>query len=791
MKNKKLFAILTLVCFMFTLMPVAAFADADDFSATASVFATATAGADLDKNEKTVAQITLKNAAGNAFTGGTSKPVYIWAEQTAGQPSDAFEASVIDSKSDDYDKDVAGAAIKSVGKGVYEVSNLNSTTAGSNANEAAVSELYVSFLRAGNYTLKASLTNPLTTDEVKDIVLFGGASESYTNVVVNAAAAETELWAVKVEHGKNATIVMDGEESADAKAAVMDGKTQLLAAQKALTVDVDAVGVKTETITLTVLRPEYTGAKISAYAKVPVAQYPVALDTDSSSIAIDTTSATTNHNGQVTFKLSGETEGDYKVFVTVGDIEVVVNVKVGASIANDIEVIKAPEAPVAKDTKNVDYKNIIRFQVTDVNGNVIDKANIGNCTDSTPGAAEAPYVTLLEQPAKSDIKDKEIYLDLVDGESYYTLALNNAESFDVEGTYTAKVILDNGRSATVTWEVKKFTKPAELVLTYTQEAIELNGTAKIDELVYVDEFGVKKAAKDVDLAAAGYAIEQFYPANGDVKVKPDEKYVGSTITVTAVSERYDLVATANIKVTADAAELAFADKAAAVNVNNKIDVQIVDAEGNKVAPTNADKTEIYYVVLDKPEDAKVSVATADESALKTAGKFTMALTSNKVGNVTVQAVLKLTTNTGVVKYYTGTQIFAVGTEGVGDVVVMSIGSNEIVINDEVAVIDAEPIVSNNRTFVPFRALAEAFGATVAYDEATQSVTAELNGVTVVMTIGSATYTVNGVEKTADVAPFIKDGRTMVPVRFAAEAFGIKVIPTYNPDGTTADILFNL
>ena len=30
MKNKKLFAILTLVCFMFTLMPVAAFAAADD-----------------------------------------------------------------------------------------------------------------------------------------------------------------------------------------------------------------------------------------------------------------------------------------------------------------------------------------------------------------------------------------------------------------------------------------------------------------------------------------------------------------------------------------------------------------------------------------------------------------------------------------------------------------------------------------------------------------------------------------------------------------------------------------
>ena len=56
-------------------------------------------------------------------------------------------------------------------------------------------------------------------------------------------------------------------------------------------------------------------------------------------------------------------------------------------------------------------------------------------------------------------------------------------------------------------------------------------------------------------------------------------------------------------------------------------------------------------------------------------------------------------------------------------------------------IDAAPMIQNDRTFVPFRALAEAFGAEVAYDEATQAVTAKLNGVEVVMTIGSATYTI--------------------------------------------------
>ena len=122
---------------------------------------------------------------------------------------------------------------------------------------------------------------------------------------------------------------------------------------------------------------------------------------------------------------------------------------------------------------------------------------------------------------------------------------------------------------------------------------------------------------------------------------------------------------------------------------------------------------------------------------------------------------------------------------------MSIGSTEMIADGKVSTIDSKPMIQNNRTFVPFRALAEAFGATVAYDQATSSVTAELNGVKVVMTVGAPVYTVNGVEKTADVAPFIADSRTFVPVRFAAEAFGIEVVPTYNTDGSVADVLFNM
>lgn len=44
--------------------------------------------------------------------------------------------------------------------------------------------------------------------------------------------------------------------------------------------------------------------------------------------------------------------------------------------------------------------------------------------------------------------------------------------------------------------------------------------------------------------------------------------------------------------------------------------------------------------------------------------------------------------------------------------------------------------------------------------------------TAVFTFGSTTYTLNGVEKTMDVAPYAKDNRTYMPIRYVAYALGI-------------------
>ena len=110
--------------------------------------------------------------------------------------------------------------------------------------------------------------------------------------------------------------------------------------------------------------------------------------------------------------------------------------------------MEAPEAPVATDEDN--YDELIQFEVTDVNGNVVNDTSIGKCTDDIT----SPYVTILEQPAASKIKDKEIKIEKHASKDVYVL--ETAKSFDKEGTYSVKVILDNGKSAVVTWEVKKF-----------------------------------------------------------------------------------------------------------------------------------------------------------------------------------------------------------------------------------------------------------------------------------------------------------------------------------------------
>ncbi|MBS3986048.1 MAG: hypothetical protein KGZ66_10675 [Selenomonadales bacterium] len=98
----------------------------------------------------------------------------------------------------------------------------------------------------------------------------------------------------------------------------------------------------------------------------------------------------------------------------------------------------------------------------------------------------------------------------------------------------------------------------------------------------------------------------------------------------------------------------------------------------------------------------------------------------------------------------------------------------VLINNAPLQFDVPPVIEQGRALVPMRAIFEALGATVHWDEATRTVTAYRRESAIVLVIGSRTAWVNGPSRTLDVAPGIVNGRTLVPLRFVAEALGAEV-----------------
>ena len=92
--------------------------------------------------------------------------------------------------------------------------------------------------------------------------------------------------------------------------------------------------------------------------------------------------------------------------------------------------------------------------------------------------------------------------------------------------------------------------------------------------------------------------------------------------------------------------------------------------------------------------------------------------------------------------------------------------------------DAAPFLENDRTYVPVRYLALALGipeSGISWLPDTQTVVLSHNGTTVSMAIGDSVIYINNLPLTMDVAPLIKPpGRTFLPARYVAEAFGYQV-----------------
>ena len=366
------------------------------------------------------------------------------------------------------------------------------------------------------------------------------------------------------------------------------------------------------------------------------------------------------------------------------------------------------------------------------------------------------------------------------------------------------IALTSGKSAQATFTLANFGDVTGLALKLTGsktgiiEDTVVAGEAVTGTVYVIDENGIEKPAEvgtiyasvDGDAGLTGKVDEVTYTAPSFL-VSNDKDLLGTKISVKAFDIKNGKIATQEVTVVDGKTNntLAFDSENGAANVENTVNVSVVNEDGDVVKNVSG---EMYaYVANQSNPDANVEVSVVDDKVTNGKGKIVIFSDKETEVDIVVAAVDILSNdNTAIVA---NTLSYTVGEESpipADTTVVMTIGSSDFVVNNEVITKeDSAPYIANDRTYVPFRALGEALGAEVNWDNDARTVTYTLGKTEVVLTIDETTYTVNGDERTMDVAPVITGDRTYVPVRFVGEALGFSVTALYDTNGTTASVVF--
>ena len=769
--SKKIVSLVTMAAFALTLVPAAAFAaptatSTEAASAAESSFTVSASTVGID--EPTTVDVTIKDANGDP-TSAILDNVRIWVT-----------------------KEGSDAVVKNV-----NINNWSMTDGVVNGRLANDQDFTVSFAEVGDYIIHIGQLQTLPGGGTTVEELSGKGSVN-VNEVVNS-------------------IVLGAKD-----AIFENGSTEyrLLGTTDDVTIDLD----KADLLPNSIIEYTLTGDVYKNFvpdknpgSKVAGESFNVASNSDNLILTSNTVTSGSDGSFELSFKVAKA--GSYKITLSNSDVNYTINVNYKTS-NDDIEtVVSDGETMLAgTDTKNYNGNNTpaddsaaVQFQITNNEGGIVtgadalDKEPAAHATGVTDsqGRGHSSYLEIVNAPEGSKIAASDLIL--VSNGEYYTLKYvgNNAAQDLVPGEYEVKVSLLSGEYATAKMTFANYGTTQDVVL--DMSAVPYNGAGeavqsetitdqvKLGRTVtvqakYVDENGVKINAQDAVYGFEGKAVDN--KTTTSFNTKPDfaynETYIGSTITVTAVDTSAKQLASAELTVVDSYSEnsLAFDKDNGLVDTDNNVTVSVVDEDGN-VVPVKGEL--LAYVEDQSNADADVTVEVAKDMTNGKDGK--LILNSDK--NTTADIVVAVKAQNAI---YAGTLHYTFGeVTGVGTTVVMFIGSTDTIVNNETVTIDAAPYVENDRTYVPLRALAQDFGAEVNWDEETGDITIVADGNTVVLKVGETTYTVNGEERTMDVAPVLDSdaNRTLVPVRFVAEALGYSVTAISAADGTTACVYFTL
>ena len=128
--------------------------------------------------------------------------------------------------------------------------------------------------------------------------------------------------------------------------------------------------------------------------------------------------------------------------------------------------------------------------------------------------------------------------------------------------------------------------------------------------------------------------------------------------------------------------------------------------------------------------------------------------------------------------------------------IFTVGLNTVVVDGNTYTMDVAPYIDpNGRTMIPVRYLADVLGMTTTWDSEDQTVTLNNQqlGITEILTVGSDQISVRSRSEdkiiTMNSAPVvIPPGRTMLPLRYVAQALGCSV--QWNPSDKTITVISN-
>ena len=534
--------------------------------------------------------------------------------------------------------------------------------------------------------------------------------------------------------------------------------------------------------------------------------------TKSTVVELKNTTDNTDNDGafSVAFTMSDKSNAVITMTDEASGLEYTVRVIAAKTTAQNIDrtktggyVLAGNDSRFTTDIVNDNFADAVQFAVTDEKGEAVT-GNFDGIEDVKVDVRSVADGSTLENDDLSFVWNNGVYTLEYTGAGDEGTAATDL----IPGKYEVRVALASGDNATVTFNAAKFGKVEDMVI--DMEAANTgdntvkptdNSYAITDEVTlgqtvtvtasYVDGNGIKvpvtggleygfdgKAVRDVNGNEFTTAFDT--PAN--------ESLLGTLIHVKVYNQANKQLVEQDLTVvdSYNTYSLEFDPANGPINEDNDVTVKVVDKDGNTAKITDADTLVSAFVADQSDADAKVSVDTTGADVRN--GKATISVYSDRETTADIVVVVKAGA-----AIYAGTLEYTFGTEDplADRTVVMTIGSTEYVVNNNIVTGDAAPFVDSNwRTMVPLRALAESFDAEVNWDNDARTVTINYDANTqIVMTIGEETYTVNGEEMTMDTAPVIQGDRTYVPIRFAAQGMGFSVTPLYDSNGLTASVVF--